>query len=135
MYIFFMNVPSSYARMYKDVRAAVDLCHRDGTLKQMVAKDPKRYEYEITNLSKWEMDKKFCSGNEISDSQGNNPFFEKSCVLKLLILSMDSWWNYFDLVTLLLKFYLRYINEDASIVPMLEMLRDSGRATFLVTNR
>ncbi|KAK7310908.1 hypothetical protein RJT34_08697 [Clitoria ternatea] len=58
-----------YARMYKDVRAAVDLCHRDGTLKQMVAKDPKRY-----------------------------------------------------------------INEDCSIVPMLEMLRDSGRATFLVTN-
>ncbi|XP_061370646.1 uncharacterized protein LOC133313312 isoform X2 [Gastrolobium bilobum] len=58
-----------YARMYKDVRAAVDLCHRDGTLKQMVAKDPKRY-----------------------------------------------------------------INEDTSIVPMLEMLRESGRATFLVTN-
>ncbi|KAL9257411.1 Cytosolic purine 5'-nucleotidase-like protein [Drosera capensis] len=32
-----------YACMYKDVRAAVDLCHRDGTLKQMVAKDPQRY--------------------------------------------------------------------------------------------
>ncbi|KAJ4836611.1 hypothetical protein Tsubulata_027533 [Turnera subulata] len=58
-----------YARMYKDVRAAVDLCHRDGTLKQMVAKDPKLY-----------------------------------------------------------------INEDTSIVPMLKMLRDSGRMTFLVTN-
>lgn len=29
--------------MYKDVRAAVDLCHRDGTLKQMVAKDPQRW--------------------------------------------------------------------------------------------
>ncbi|KAL0438541.1 UNVERIFIED_CONTAM: Cytosolic purine 5'-nucleotidase [Sesamum latifolium] len=27
-----------------------------------------------------------------------------------------------------------YINEDSSIVPMLKMLRDSGRATFLVTN-
>ncbi|KAJ8772609.1 hypothetical protein K2173_027786 [Erythroxylum novogranatense] len=60
---------ADYARMYKDVRAAVDLCHRDGTLKQMVAKDPKRY-----------------------------------------------------------------INEDTSIVPMLQMLRDSGRSTFLVTN-
>ncbi|XP_074264060.1 uncharacterized protein LOC141586663 [Silene latifolia] len=60
---------ADYARMYKDVRAAVDLCHRDGTLKQMVAKDPKRY-----------------------------------------------------------------INDDALIVPMLEMLRDSGRSTFLVTN-
>lgn len=58
-----------YIRMYKDVRAAVDLCHRDGTLKQMVAKDPGRY-----------------------------------------------------------------INEDLSIVPMLKMLRDSGRSTFLVTN-
>ncbi|KAI4366369.1 hypothetical protein MLD38_022256 [Melastoma candidum] len=58
-----------YVRMYRDVRAAVDLCHRDGTLKQMVAKDP-------------------------------------SC----------------------------YINEDTSIVPMLKMLRDSGRSTFLVTN-
>ncbi|KAK9271229.1 hypothetical protein L1049_026819 [Liquidambar formosana] len=60
---------ADYARMYKDVRAAVDLCHRDGTLKQMVAKDPKRY-----------------------------------------------------------------INEDTSIVPMIKMLRDSGRSTFLVTN-
>lgn len=60
---------ADYSRMYKDVRAAVDLCHRDGTLKQMVAKDPKRY-----------------------------------------------------------------INEDTSIVPMLKMLRESGRATFLVTN-
>ncbi|CAK7349300.1 unnamed protein product [Dovyalis caffra] len=55
--------------MYKDVRSAVDMCHRDGTLKQMVAKDPKKY-----------------------------------------------------------------INEDKSIVPMLKMLRDSQRATFLVTN-
>ncbi|KAK3038114.1 hypothetical protein RJ639_029568, partial [Escallonia herrerae] len=62
-------VGTDYSRMYKDVRAAVDLCHRDGTLKQMVAKDPKRY-----------------------------------------------------------------INEDTLIVPMLKMLRDSGRSTFLVTN-
>ncbi|KAJ7966752.1 Purine 5'-nucleotidase [Quillaja saponaria] len=65
------KIPSTvdYSRMYKDVRAAVDLCHRDGTLKQMVAKDPKRY-----------------------------------------------------------------INEDTSIVPMVKMLRDSGRSIFLVTN-
>lgn len=60
---------TDYSRMYRDVRAAVDLCHRDGTLKQMVAKDPGRY-----------------------------------------------------------------ITEDLAIVPMLKMLQDSGRATFLVTN-
>ncbi|KAL0801876.1 hypothetical protein Bca101_057052 [Brassica carinata] len=58
-----------YARIYKDVRAAVDLCHRDGTLKQMVAKEPSRY-----------------------------------------------------------------INEDATIVPLIKSIRDSGRSTFLVTN-
>ncbi|XP_008787254.1 5'-nucleotidase domain-containing protein 4 isoform X2 [Phoenix dactylifera] len=65
------KVPSGkdYGCMYKDVRAAVDLCHRDGTLKQMVAKDPGRY-----------------------------------------------------------------INKDSRIVPMLKMLRDSHRSTFLVTN-
>ncbi|CAH8355859.1 unnamed protein product [Eruca vesicaria subsp. sativa] len=58
-----------YGRMYKDVRSAVDLCHRDGTLKQMVAKEPHKY-----------------------------------------------------------------INEDSTIVPLIEMIRDSGRSTFLVTN-
>eukprot|EP00268_Persea_americana_P020069 TRINITY_DN2033_c0_g1_i3.p1 TRINITY_DN2033_c0_g1~~TRINITY_DN2033_c0_g1_i3.p1 ORF type:complete len:659 (-),score=116.18 TRINITY_DN2033_c0_g1_i3:264-2240(-) len=60
---------ADYIRMYKDVRAAVDLCHRDGTVKQMVATDPGKY-----------------------------------------------------------------ISEDLSIIPMLKMLRDSCRATFLVTN-
>ncbi|XP_057503798.1 uncharacterized protein LOC130787445 isoform X3 [Actinidia eriantha] len=60
---------ADYSHMYRDVRAAVDMCHRDGTLKQMVAKDPKRY-----------------------------------------------------------------INEDTAIFPMLKMLRESERATFLVTN-
>uniref|UniRef100_A0A453LX31 Cytosolic purine 5'-nucleotidase n=1 Tax=Aegilops tauschii subsp. strangulata TaxID=200361 RepID=A0A453LX31_AEGTS len=66
------KVPSGtdYALMYRDVRSAVDLCHRDGTLKRMVAKEPSS----------------------------------------------------------------RYINEDLAIVPMLQMLRKSGRSTFLVTN-
>jgi HAD superfamily 5'-nucleotidase-like hydrolase len=61
---------TDYAQMYKDVRAAVDLCHRDGTLKQAVAHEPSKY-----------------------------------------------------------------INDDKQIVPMLKMLRQSGRLTFLVTNR
>lgn len=42
LYQCFMKYVFSYSRMYKDVRAAVDLCHRDGTLKKMVAKDPKK---------------------------------------------------------------------------------------------
>ncbi|XP_040998313.1 cytosolic purine 5'-nucleotidase-like [Juglans microcarpa x Juglans regia] len=39
-----------YAHMYKDVRAAVDLCHRDGTLKQTVAKDPEQYINKDTSM-------------------------------------------------------------------------------------
>ncbi|KAJ0925873.1 putative 5'-nucleotidase [Helianthus annuus] len=58
-----------YSRIYADVRSAVDMCHRDGTLKEMVAKDPKKY-----------------------------------------------------------------INEDDTIIPMLKMLKSSGRTIFLVTN-
>ncbi|GBG69541.1 hypothetical protein CBR_g4376 [Chara braunii] len=58
-----------YADIYKDVREAVDLCHRDGSLKLAVASNPGKYIY-----------------------------------------------------------------NDPQIVPMLEMLRSSGRITFLVTN-
>lgn len=33
----------------RDVRAAVDLCHRDGSLKRAVAKDPGHYIHEARN--------------------------------------------------------------------------------------
>lgn len=33
----------SYKKLYKDVRASVDLCHRDGTIKREVALDPFKY--------------------------------------------------------------------------------------------
>lgn len=60
---------SDYARIYRDVRAAVDLCHRDGTLKRAVAQNPSMY-----------------------------------------------------------------IHSNQELIPMLKMLRISGRMTFLVTN-
>ena len=36
---------------HRDVRAAVDLCHRDGSLKQTVAADPGRYMHEDPRLA------------------------------------------------------------------------------------
>uniref|UniRef100_A0A7S2P8U0 5'-nucleotidase n=1 Tax=Leptocylindrus danicus TaxID=163516 RepID=A0A7S2P8U0_9STRA len=33
----------TYADMYKDVRACIDLCHRDGVIKDEVARDPSKY--------------------------------------------------------------------------------------------
>jgi hypothetical protein len=32
-----------YAEIYRDVRGAVDLCHRDGSIKREVAADPAKY--------------------------------------------------------------------------------------------
>jgi hypothetical protein len=86
--IYFLVI-GSYAQMYKDVRAAVDLCHRDGTLKQAVAHEP-------------------------SNLQATELICETLCYRVGLC---------------------RYINDDKQIVPMLKMLRQSGRLTFLVTNR
>lgn len=60
---------TEYSTIYSDVRAAIDLCHRDGTLKQAVAQNPAKY-----------------------------------------------------------------IHHDRELIPMLKMLRSSGRMTFLVTN-
>jgi len=59
----------TYAQMHAEVRQAVDMCHRDGSLKRVVAADPAQYIY-----------------------------------------------------------------PDASLVPLLQMLKASGRKTFLVTN-
>lgn len=33
----------SYDQLYKDVRQSVDLCHRDGVIKDSVMKDPKKF--------------------------------------------------------------------------------------------
>jgi HAD superfamily 5'-nucleotidase-like hydrolase len=63
------HAPGGYSALYRDVRAAVDLCHRDGSLKREVAADPARY-----------------------------------------------------------------IHADPHLVPMLRMLRQSGRKVFLATN-
>lgn len=40
----------SYADLYRDVRAAVDLCHRDGSLKRAVAADPAQYIHDDPGL-------------------------------------------------------------------------------------
>jgi 5'-nucleotidase len=40
----------SYAQVHADVRLAVDMCHRDGSLKAVVASDPGKYIYEDRSL-------------------------------------------------------------------------------------
>ncbi|CAN8074059.1 unnamed protein product [Agarophyton chilense] len=37
------QIPQDYMQIYKDVRKSVDMCHRDGSIKDKVAKDPKRF--------------------------------------------------------------------------------------------
>lgn len=40
----------SYQEMYKDVRASVDLAHRDGSLKKVVAAQPEKYLHRDPSL-------------------------------------------------------------------------------------
>jgi hypothetical protein len=40
----------SYADLYRDVRGAVDLCHRDGSIKREVARRPGHYIYDDPGL-------------------------------------------------------------------------------------
>ncbi len=49
---FLLLLPSvlCFVALCRDVRAAVDLCHRDGSLKQAVAKDPAKYIHEDSRL-------------------------------------------------------------------------------------
>ena len=37
------KIEKTYEEMFKDLRACVDLCHRDGVIKDVVAEDPERY--------------------------------------------------------------------------------------------
>lgn len=37
------KIKSDYAQIYKDVRKSVDMCHRDGSIKDRVAEDPEKY--------------------------------------------------------------------------------------------
>lgn len=39
-----------FCAVYRDVRAAVDLCHRDGSLKREVAENPAKYIHEVSTL-------------------------------------------------------------------------------------
>ena len=51
----------SFYDMYNEIRASVDLCHRDGTLKQAVADDPVRRRKAETR-STHELKKKKANG-------------------------------------------------------------------------
>jgi len=64
-----LPVGKQYADLYRDVRGAVDLCHRDGSIKREVAREPGKY-----------------------------------------------------------------IHYDPGLVPLLQMMRDAGKKTFLATN-
>eukprot|EP00249_Psilotum_nudum_P012574 c23862_g1_i1 orf=340-2247(-) len=96
---------ADYAQMYKDVRSAVDLCHRDGTLKQVVAKDPGKYihsDQHLVSMLKMLRDSgrmTFLVTNSLWDYThavmnhlcGNSGFGDGA-------FCDDQWLNYFDIV-------------------------------------
>jgi len=92
----------SYRDLYRDVRGAVDLCHRDGTLKRAVAADPERYIHKdpalvplLTSLRR--------SGRKVF--LATNSLWDYTNVVMNYLLSErigaaknDAWLAYFDAV-------------------------------------
>jgi hypothetical protein len=41
----------TYMQLYRDLRTAVDMCHRDGSLKKAVAANPAHYIHHVSSFS------------------------------------------------------------------------------------
>lgn len=88
--------------MARDVRAAVDLCHRDGSLKQAVAKDPAKYIHEDKRLAGI-MDMYRAAGKKLFVA--TNSLWDYTHVVMNFLLSgrvgsqkNEDWLEYFDVV-------------------------------------
>lgn len=93
--------PSS-AFLHRDVRAAVDLCHRDGSLKQAVAKDPAKYIHQDKRLVGI-MDMYRAAGKKLFVA--TNSLWDYTHVVMNFLLTgrvgsarNDDWLEYFDVV-------------------------------------
>lgn len=92
----------SYADLYREVRGAVDLCHRDGSIKREVAKSPEKYLYSdpgivtVLDMMRKSGKKVFLATNSLWDYT--------SVVMNWLIDGKsgqerdDEWLSYFDAV-------------------------------------
>ena len=92
----------SYADVYREVRGAVDLCHRDGSIKREVAKTPEKYLYSdpgiltVLEMFRQSGKKVFLATNSLWDYT--------SVVMNWLIEGKsgkerdDAWLAYFDVV-------------------------------------
>jgi HAD superfamily 5'-nucleotidase-like hydrolase len=93
----------TYADIYRDVRGAVDLCHRDGSIKREVARNPSKYIYADPGLVPvLEMLRK--SGKKVFLAT-NSLWDYSSVVMNWLIDGKvgpeerdDKWLEYFDVV-------------------------------------
>lgn len=97
-------LPPSKTRpdLYRDVRAAVDLCHRDGSLKQAVAKDPAKYIHKDQRLAGI-MDMYRAAGKKLFVA--TNSLWDYTHVVMNYLLTgrvgsqkNEDWLEYFDVV-------------------------------------
>lgn len=128
------------------MRAAVDLCHRDGSLKRAVAADPGRYIHEVRNLG---MDEDiiaealpFNNASEIKAGKGKEGCMElfpaertkaprpeqrQAATVSLHIVGQGVGSDAPTLTGVCAA-------QDLRLAPMLDTLRASGRQVFLATN-
>lgn len=79
----------TYEEMYKDVRECIDLCHRDGVIKDTVAADPARYivhDPDLIPMIRQYRDQPQSSGGEGGDDEQQRK--------KKVFLLTNSYWEY-----------------------------------------
>ena len=95
-------VHKGYADLYREVRGAVDLCHRDGSIKKQVAKEPEKYLYSDPGIVAV-LDMMRQSGKKVFLAT-NSLFDYTHVVMNWLIEGKvgkdkdDGWLSYFDVV-------------------------------------
>jgi 5'-nucleotidase len=96
------SLEKSYAELYRDSRAAVDLAHRDGSIKRQIAADPAKYIFPDPLLAKT-LKSLRASGKKVFIA--TNSFYDFTHVVLNFVLEGktgkdrdDGWLEYFDAV-------------------------------------
>lgn len=106
------EITKSYAQIYKDVRTSVDMCHRDGSIKDRVAEQPEKY---------------------IQRDPGMVPMLRQlKRSGRTVFLLTNSLWNYTDTVMT----YLYGLEKEGHWIDLFDVIiTGSCKPAFLINNK
>lgn len=132
---------SGYAGIYRDVRAAVDLCHRDGSLKRHVASDPSKYIHDVSiafsaaacTVERYPLAS--TSDGLVEAAAGGicSSGLDPNCCRVVWPATCTTYLPCYSSSSVLQLLFCNCV-QDPHLVSMLQMYKKSGRKLFLATN-